>query len=232
MCLPALGAAGAVSAFTSVAGLAISAVSTVAGIMQSQQSAQMQAQQAAQQAALAKQQQTAQANYQYQVAQQQTAYQRAQAQTLYQGQQRAYTAAQRAYQQQVFNNNRSANLVYQTEQMRLAEKRQELAFKSQEIYAKQIGDAGRVLATGQSGQSVGALVRDAQAQGGFAQAKEDASFLSAANQTQLAQVKAGMENESANNQAFSALPLPPIPPTPIPNPIAPPGATIGVNTRF
>ena len=44
-------------------------------------------------------------------------------------------------------------------------------------------------------------------------------------------VKAGMENESANNIAFSNLPLAPIQPTPIPDPIAPPGASIGIQTR-
>ena len=115
--------------------------------------------------------------------------------------------------------------------MKLNEKRDELAFKSQEIYAKQIGDAGRILAAGQSGQSVGALVRDAETQSGFAQAKENASFRSARQQMDLELVKAGMENESANNIAFSNLPLAPIQPTPIPDPIAPPGASIGIQTR-
>ena len=229
MCLPA--AAAGISAFTSVAGLAISAVSTVAGIMQSQQQAAMQASQARAQERLAQQQQQQQANYQFRVAQQQTAFQKAQQQQQYQGQMMAYNAAQSAYKRQIDNNNRSANLAYEASQMKLNEKRAEMAFKSQEIYAKQIGDAGRVLAAGQIGQSVGALVRDAEAQGGFAQAKENASLRSTKQQMDLELIKAGMDNESANNQAFSALPLIPIEPTPIPDPIAPPGATIGIRTR-
>ena len=226
MCLPAVGAG-----FASIAGLAISAVSTVAGIVQNQQAAAAQAAQARQSAALAQRQQQEQANYAFSKAQRDAQYQRQVQMMNYRNQQMQYAAAQDSYKKQIDANNRAANTVYQIEQMKLKEASDKAAFKSQEIYAKQIGDAGRILAAGQSGQSIGSLVRDTETQSGFALTQQDATVRSAAQQANLQMQAAGEQNESANNRAFSSLPLAPVEPIPIPDPIAPPGATIGIRTR-
>jgi hypothetical protein len=176
-----------------VAGLAISAVSTVAGIAQAQQ-----------QAAFAQQQ----AAIQTQNAQQQANFERMSIQAKHIGDVRAQQAATNSYVKQIFNNDQSANKVYMQEQAVMQEANARAAFKSQEIYAKQIGAVGSVLSTGMTGQSIGLLALDAERQAGFAQAQSDASTRSAEIASGIRSDLAFNKAESANNEAASRLPAP------------------------
>lgn len=195
MCLPlaAVGAAAGFSQAMSVAGLAISAISTVAGIAQSQQQAAF----AQEQAKLATRNAQTQANFE-----------RQQIQAKHIGDVRAQQAATNSYVRQIFNNDTAANKVYMQEQAVLQEARDKAAFRSQEIYAKQIGAVGSVLSTGMSGQSVGLLALDAERQGGFAQAQSDASIRSAEAMSAIRSDMAFNKAEGANNEAASRLPAP------------------------
>ena len=121
---------------------------------------------------------------------------------------RANEAASKAYGQNVANIQDASSRKYRTEQLKLKEARDAQAFKTQEIYAKQIGAQGKVLATGQIGASIGAQVRDTQRQAGFAEAKEAATFESKATQSALAMEDTAIQEESALNNAFNALPAP------------------------
>ena len=195
MCLP-IAAAGAAAGFSqaiSVAGLAISAIGTVAGIAQAQQ-----------QAAFAQQQ----AAIQTQQAQQQANFERQQIQSKHIGDVRAQQAATNSYVRQVFNNDTAANKVYMQEQAVMQEANARAAFKSQEIYAKQIGAVGSVLSTGMTGQSVGLLAMDAERQAGFAQAQSDASTRSAEIMSGIRSDVTFNKAESANNEAASRVPAP------------------------
>lgn len=195
MCLP-LAAAGAAAGFSqaiSVAGLAISAIGTVAGIAQAQQ-----------QAAFAQQQ----AAIQTQNAQQQANFERMSQQAKHIGDVRAQQAATNSYVKQIFNNDSAANKVYMQEQAVMQEANAKAAFKSQEIYAKQIGAVGSVLSTGMTGQSVGLLALDAERQAGFAQAQSDASTRSAEIMSGIRSDMAFNRAESANNEAASRVPAP------------------------
>jgi hypothetical protein len=176
-----------------VAGLAISAISTVAGIAQAQQSAAMAQQQAA---------------IQTQNAQQQANYERMSIQAKHIGDVRAQQAATNSYVKQIFNNDQAANKVYMQEQAVMQEANARAAFKSQEIYAKQIGAVGSVLSTGMTGQSIGLLALDAERQAGFAQAQSDASTRSAEIASGIRSDLAFNKAESANNEAASRLPAP------------------------
>jgi hypothetical protein len=162
--------------------------------MQSQQQANFQQQQAA----------AATRNAQTQVR-----FERQQQMLRHQGEVRAYQAQQEAYSRQLFNNSTAANNVYVQEQLKFNEARNAAAFKSQEIYAKQVGAMGSVLASGRSGQSVGLLVMDAQRQGGFAEAQQSASIRSAELQRDTAMQTAQTQHQSANNEAASKLMAPP-----------------------
>ena len=197
MCIPALafggGAAAAFSNTMAVAGLAISAISTGIGMAQSQQ-----------QAAAAQQQ----ASIQTQQAQQQANFERQQIQSKHIGDIRAQQAATNSYVRQVFNNDTATNKVYMQEQAVMQEANARAAFKSQEIYAKQIGAVGSVLSTGMTGQSVGLLAMDAERQAGFAQAQTDASTRSAEIMSGIRSDVAFNKGESANNEAASRVPAP------------------------
>lgn len=197
MCLPFLalggGAAAAFSNTMAVVGTVISAASSAAGIMQAQQQANFQAQQAAIQ--------TQNARRQAQAARQQQALK-------HMGDVKAQQAQTLAYQKQIFNNSEAANRVYTAEQLKLQEARMKAAFKSQEIYAKQIGSVGSVLAAGQTGQSVGLIAQDAERQAGFATAQQSAGVRSVEAAAASAMEGARLENESANNQALSRIPFP------------------------
>jgi hypothetical protein len=197
MCLPIAGAvAGSAAAFSNtmaVAGLAISAISTGIGMAQSSQ-----------QAAAAQQQ----ASIQTQQAQQQANFERQQIQAKHIGDVRAQQAATNSYVRQVFNNDTAANKVYMQEQAVMQEANARAAFKSQEIYAKQIGAVGSVLSTGMTGQSVGLLALDAERQAGFAQAQSDASTRSAGIMSGIRSDAAFSKAESANNEAASRVPAP------------------------
>lgn len=194
MCLPAAAVAGAGFAQAmQVAGLAISAISTVAGIAQAQQ-----------QAAFAQQQ----AAIQTQNAQQQANFERQSIANKHIGDVKAQQAATNSYVRQLFNNDTAANKVYMQEQAVMSEAAAKAAFKSQEIYAKQIGAVGSVLSTGMSGQSVGLLALDAERQAGFAQAQSDASLRSADIMSGIRSDMAFNKAESANNEAASRVPAP------------------------
>jgi hypothetical protein len=189
----AAAAAAAFSQAMSIAGLAISGISTVAGIAQGQQ-----------QAAFAKQQ----AAIQTQQSQLQAGYERQQIQSKHIGDVRAQQAATNSYVRQIFNNDTSANKVYMQEQAVMQEANARAAFKSQEIYAKQIGAVGSVLSTGMTGQSVGLLAMDAERQAGFNQAQSDASTRSAGIMSGIRSDVAFNKAESANNEAASRVTAP------------------------
>ena len=202
--------------------LAVSAVSTGYGIYQGQQQAQYQQQQAAmaqqqaqqnyqlQQQQLAAQQQQAAnaAQMQYNNSVTQSRYQNQMAINQHQGDVRAQQAARMSYEQQVVNNEAAANRVYTSEQLKLKEARDKAAFRSQEVYAKQIGAMGKVLASGQTGKSVARRAQDTERQAGFAKAEAAASLDSANIAADFAMIGAEQKLEGANNQAFSAVPDP------------------------
>lgn len=189
MCLPAAGLAAA----SQVVGM----IGTVAGIAQAQAGMEMQAAQYQQQQDL-----------QYQQAQQQAAQQNQQIQAQHKGQVRQEIAARRAYEQQLQNNNTAANKTYVQEQAKLQEARAQAAFKAQSNYAKAIGNQGKVLASGATGQSVGLLVKDAERQEGLATAQANAGLRSAEAQSAVGMDIAFEQAKSANNQAWNKLPTP------------------------
>ena len=200
MCLPAGGAAAAaLSTVSTVVGMA----GTVAGIAQAQQ-----------QAAFAQQQ----ANLQLQQQRQQTEVQNQQLANNYTGQVAQRDAQIDAYTKQVLNNQTAANKSFMQEQVKLDEARAKAAFKSQEIYAKQIGAKGAVLATGATGQSVGLLALDADRQAGLAEAEQQASVDSASKQAAVAGESIFTQLDSSNNQAYSQLAIAPSHPTFSPSP--------------
>ena len=202
MCLPLAAGAG-VGAATQVVGLVISAVGTAASIAQGQQ-----------QAAFAQQQ----ANLQLQQQRQQAEIQNQQTANQYTGEVAAQQAKELAYNKQVLNNQTAANKSFAQEQTKLNEARDKAAFKAQEIYAKSIGAKGSVLATGATGQSVGLLALDADRQAGLGLAAQDASVRSAAQQAEVGASLSASQEESANNQAYSALAVPVAHPTFSPSP--------------
>lgn len=208
MCLPlagaAAGSAAAISATTAVIGTVTSVAGTAMGIMQAQQQAQMAQQQAVMQANQA--QQTM--DLQYKQQQQQGQAQNKQAIANYQGQVRAQQASQNAYQAQIGNINEAASMSYVAEQVKLNEKRDAAAFKSQEIYAKSIGAQGKILASGATGQSVGLLQTDAERQAGFATAKQNAMLRSAEQQSDVSQQVAYNQAQSSANTAYSSVQAP------------------------
>ena len=203
MCLPAA-AVPAVS-------LAVSAISTGYGMYAGQQQANAQAENARRQQeqanqALAQQRVNDQIAYNQQVEQARRA---RQGQILqHQGAVRAGEAAYKAYGKQIANIQDASNRKYRTEQLKLKEARDAQAFKTEEIYAKMIGAQGKVLAQGQTGQSIGAQVNDAARQAGFATAKESATFESKATQAALAMEDTSIQEESSMNTAWNALPAP------------------------
>lgn len=205
MCLPAAGtvAAAQLAQTMTVIGTATSVIGTTAGIMQAQQ-----------QASFAQQQ----ANLQIQQQKRQTEVSNQQLANQYVGEVASQQAQELAYNQQLINNQTAANKSFVQEQTKLNEARQTAAFKAQEIYAKQIGAKGAVLATGATGQSVGLLALDADRQAGFQQAQQDASIRSASQQASVAGDMAFTQAESADNQAYSQLRIPVQAPTLAPSP--------------
>tara|TARA_S200002703_G_C3728772_1_gene223987 strand:- start:70 stop:705 length:636 start_codon:yes stop_codon:yes gene_type:complete len=192
-------AASTLSAVGTVAGIASSAIGVMQGMQQAQfaqQQAQLQIRQQQQQAELSNQQ----------------------AANQYVGEVASQQAQELAYNQQLVNNQTAANKSFVQEQTKLNEARQKAAFRSQEIYAKQIGAKGAVLATGATGQSVGLLALDADRQAGLQQAQQDASISSAAQQASVAGDLAFTQAESADNQAYSQLRIPVQAPTLAPSP--------------
>ena len=175
------------------AGLAISAIGTIAGIAQAQQSAQFQA---------------AQANVSYQNAQRQAYNANQQKIAQHQGQIRAEQASRAAYLDNVANANSAANKTYVQEQFKMKEARIAAGDKALQMYAKSIGNQGKVLASGATGGSVGLLVLDADRQAGFGTAAETAKLESKAAQAGVQMDIARDQAQSGINQAYSSL-LPP-----------------------
>ena len=202
MCLPAAAAAGAASSLSTISTV-VGMIGTVAGIAQG-----------AQQAAFAQQQ----ANLQLQQQRQQTMVENQRLANQYVGEVAAQQAATSAYERQVLNNQTAANKSFVQEQVKLDEAKTKAAFRAQEIYAKQIGAKGSVLATGATGQSVGLLALDADRQAGLGLAEQDASVQSAARQAAVGGELAFTQAESANNQAYSKLAVPVQSPTFSPSP--------------
>ena len=202
-------AAAAVPAWSLAVSAATAVATTGLGIYQSQQQAAYQRQQAD----LARRQQAQQIAAQR--AQQQSSYNNAVTQARYtrqgqiqqhMGQIKAQFAAGEAAQQQIVNNQLAANRTQTAEQLKLKEARDKAAFRSQEIYAKQIGAMGRVMAMGQTGQSIGAIARDVNRQAGFAEAKEMATLRSAGTAADMQMQTAQAQLQSANNQAWNSVP--------------------------
>ncbi len=102
-------------------------------------------------------------------------------------------------------NDEAANTAYIQEQVKLQEVRRKASFEAQAALARSIGNQGKVLASGRSGQSVGLLVKDAERQQGFAKAAADASVESAAQAASVGMQAAENQAESANNRAFSEI---------------------------
>jgi hypothetical protein len=208
----ALGTAAALSANIGLATTAVSTALTIAGMQQGQQQAQasmnFQAAQTAQQQDLA-----------YRQAQQATDNDRRQQLTKYNGQVAAQQAAYNQYNKTVGNTNDGVNRVYTQEQAKLLEVRDKAAFKAQENYAKAIGAKGRILAGGQTGQSIGLLALNEDRQLGFANAQENATISSAETQSQIAMGIGYDQAVGSINTAFSQVPQAPQAPVLAPNPI-------------
>ncbi len=205
MCIVAgTAAAAALSTTSTIVGMA----STAFGIIQSQQQAQYQAAVQAQQMDL-----------QYRQAQQQTFRDRQQQVQQYVGQVEAQQQGVKQYQNQLNNNNSALNKNYEQEQLKLQEARTSAAFKAQANYAKAIGTKGSVLASGQTGQSIGLLALDADRQAGFATAEQNASLRGAETSAAVGMDIAYDQATSANNQAFSKVGLPVAHPDLAPDPI-------------
>ncbi|AGG54534.1 internal virion protein [Cyanophage SS120-1] len=176
MCFAAIGVAAGATAGTAaatttgvaIAGLAVSAAAAGLGIVQAQQSAQFQADSARQQQDLA-----------YRQAQQQTSFQNQALVNKHIGQVKAQQAKNLAANYAYYYGDQSANQSYISQQLKFKEASDKAAFKSQEIYAKQIGSKGKILATGARGKSVGLLALDAERRAGFAQSQQDATVRSA-----------------------------------------------------
>lgn len=207
MCLPIAAAAGTAAAFTNtmaVVSAGISAISVGAGIVGQQQQLRAQAAQAQYQANERNRQLAAQ----HEQAQRTAANRREQQVAQYVGQVQAQQAANLSYNKQIGFNNEAANRVFVAEQTKEQEARDKAAFKSQQIYAKQIGALGSVLAAGRTGQSYGLLAQDTARQAGFAQAEQNASLRSARAASAVAMEGGRLQSQSANNQALSGLPAP------------------------
>lgn len=186
-------AASTLGAISSIAGIA----GTVAGIAQGQQ--QMAFQQ--QQAQLQLQQQRQQAENQNQ-----------ELVNRYVGEAAQRDRSIQGYQDQLKYNMDAQNAAHMEQQTKLDEARTKAAFKSQEIYAKQIGAKGSVLATGRTGQSVGLLSMDAERQGGMQQAEQDAMVDSAARAAAVGADVASTQRASADAQAWNSLAAQPMHP--------------------
>ena len=76
--------------------------------------------------------------------------------------QRSTERAERQYRL----NDEAANTAYIQEQVKLQEVRRKASFEAQAALARSIGNQGKVLASGRTGQSVGLPVKDAERQQG------------------------------------------------------------------
>ena len=114
-----------------------------------------------------------------------------------------YQRSKETMDEQVRNNNEAANRVYMGEQAKINEAQKKAAFEQQALLAKSIGDKGKIMAAGRTGQSVGLLVNDVERQAGFNMAAEDAMAESKVEQSLLAMDSAFLQAQGQNNQAAS-----------------------------
>ena len=186
---------GAAAASTlSAIGTATGVASSILGIQQSQQNAAFQQQQA---------------NLQIQQQRLQAAARNQERVKQYVGEAAQRDRSQKAYQAQLGYNMDAQNKATMEQQTRLNEARTKAAFKAQEIYAKQIGAKGAVLASGRSGQSVGLLALDADRQAGLQQAEQDAMVTSAARAAAVGTDVAATQRANADASAWSNLRIQP-----------------------
>ena len=80
----------------------------------------------------------------------------------YQTQSQAATASEQAYQQQRDLNQQAANRGYQQQQLKFKGEFDQATQKAEELLTKRLQAQGNIMASGQTGQSVGALLTDAQ----------------------------------------------------------------------
>ena len=80
----------------------------------------------------------------------------------YQSQSQAATASEQAYQQQRDLNQQAANRAYQQTQLKFKGERDQATQKAEELLTKRLQAQGNIMASGRTGQSVGALLTDAQ----------------------------------------------------------------------
>ena len=186
-------AASAMGALSSVAGIA----GTIAGIAQGQQSMAFQQQQAQ----LQLQQQRQQAENQNQ-----------ELANRYVGEAAQRDRSMKGYQDQLKYNMDAQNAAHMEQQSKLDEARTKAAFKAQEIYAKQIGAQGSVLATGRTGQSVGLLSMDAERQAGLQQAEQNAMVDSASRAASVGAQVASTQRANADADAWNSLAAQPMHP--------------------
>ena len=102
-------------------------------------------------------------------------------------------------------NAEAANRVYKGEQAKIIQAKKKAAFEQQAILAKAIGTKGTILAAGRTGQSVGLLINDVERQAGFATAQETAQLKANRDIASIAMESAYIQNQSADNQAFSQI---------------------------
>lgn len=144
----------------------------------------------------------------------------------------AFQQSKEEAQEQIKLNNQGTSRAFIAEQAKLNEVRKKALFEQQNILAKAIGTKGSILASGQSGQSIGLLVADVDRQAGFAEAQELATLDSARDQAVIALDTAYLQNESANNQAISSINYnPPNPYLPKP-PEAPQLVGLGISNPY
>ena len=80
----------------------------------------------------------------------------------YQSQSQAAAASEQAYQQQRDLNQQAANRAYQQTQLKFKGERDQATQKAEELLTKRLQAQGNIMASGRTGQSVGALLTDAQ----------------------------------------------------------------------
>ena len=80
----------------------------------------------------------------------------------YQAQGQAATASEQAYQQQRDLNQQAANRAYQQQQLKFKGEFDQATQKAEELLTKRLQAQGNIMASGRTGQSVGALLTDAQ----------------------------------------------------------------------
>ena len=116
----------------------------------------------------------------------------------------AANASGLATQKGIFNSQMAANRGMVAKQLERKQAADQAAFQSLDIYRKQIGSRGKVLAAGVTGQSVGLMALDAERQAGFAKAKVTASQRSADFAMANAMETLQIQDSSRQNQLLSA----------------------------